>query len=77
MLLEALGREPALVLGDNQPYQVTPTTDYGIPVYAEGAGRPGVLIEVRQDLLTTSSDAERWGDRLAATYLAVEAVLFG
>jgi predicted N-formylglutamate amidohydrolase len=77
LLLEALGREPDLVLGDNQPYQVTPTTDYGVPVYAERAGRPGVLIEVRQDLLATPADAERWGDRLASAYLAVEATLFG
>jgi predicted N-formylglutamate amidohydrolase len=47
---------PGLVVGDNEPYRVTPGSDYGIPVYAERAGRPGVLVELRQDVAT---DPER------------------
>jgi predicted N-formylglutamate amidohydrolase len=50
---------PGLVVGDNEPYRVTPGSDYGIPVYAERAGRPGVLVELRQDL-ATDPDRSLW-----------------
>lgn len=35
-LLQALREEPDLVVGDNQPYAVSDTSDYAIPVYGEG-----------------------------------------
>jgi predicted N-formylglutamate amidohydrolase len=76
LLLEELSRDPSLVVGDNQPYQVTEPTDYGIPMYAEGAGRPGVLIEVRQDLIETEASAAPWADRLADAFTAIEPRLF-
>jgi predicted N-formylglutamate amidohydrolase len=72
LFIEALGREPGVEVGDNQPYQVTDATDYGIPVYAERAGRPGVLIEVRQDHIAAPEGAERWGDRLADAFAFIE-----
>jgi predicted N-formylglutamate amidohydrolase len=72
LLIEALGREAGIVVGDNQPYQVSSGTDYGVPVYAERAGRPGTLIEVRQDHIATPEGAERWGDRLADAYAFLE-----
>ncbi len=65
LLLKLLRAEGDLVVGDNEPYAVSDETDYGIPVYAERAGRPGVLIEVRQDLIGTEAGAELWADRLA------------
>jgi predicted N-formylglutamate amidohydrolase len=72
LFIEALRREPGLEVGDNQPYQVTATTDYGVPVHAEQAGRPGVLIEVRQDHIATAEGAARWGDRLAEAFAFFE-----
>lgn len=72
LFLDAFARHPELIVGDNQPYQVTPETDYGIPVYAERAGRPGVLIEVRQDLIGTEAGAELWADRLAEAFATIE-----
>jgi predicted N-formylglutamate amidohydrolase len=76
LLLDALTRDGALVLGDNEPYRVTDAGDYGIPVYAERAGRPGVLIEVRQDQLADDAAAAGWGRRLAEAYRQVEPALF-
>lgn len=76
LFMEALRREPGLVVGDNQPYQVTLSTDYGIPIHAERAGRPGVLIEVRQDHIATEDMAEFWGDRLADAFLSIEGRLW-
>ena len=72
LLLDALMREPGIVVGDNQPYQVTRGSDYGIPVYAEQASRPGALIEVRQDHISLREEAEQWGNRLAAAILSIE-----
>ncbi|MFO0555519.1 MAG: N-formylglutamate amidohydrolase [Polyangiaceae bacterium] len=44
-----------LVVGMNEPYFISPGTDYGVPTYAERAGRLGLLLELRQDLLTGPS----------------------
>lgn len=74
--IEALRLEVGIEVGDNEPYQVSDASDYGIPVYAERAARPGVLIEVRQDHAGTPEGARRWGDRLADAFLAIEARLW-
>jgi predicted N-formylglutamate amidohydrolase len=67
-MLETLRNDRAVVVGDNEPYRVTDEGDYGIPTYAERAGRPGVLVEVRQDLLATQDDARAWGRRIAEAF---------
>lgn len=78
LLLEDLSREePALVLGDNQPYQVTGTSDYTIPVHGEARGLPCVLLEVRNDQLRERDSVERWADRLARAWRSAERALFG
>lgn len=64
-LLASLAADDALVIGDNQPYRVTDATDYGIPTYAERAGRLGVLLEIRQDLIDSPSGVERYAAILA------------
>ncbi len=71
-LLAALGRHQGLVLGDNEPYQVTDTGDYGVPTYGERRGRPAVLVELRQDLVREQSEAWRFAELLASAYREVE-----
>ncbi len=66
----ALAREPALVVGDNEPYRVTDGSDYGVPTYAERHGRLGALIEIRQDLIADASGIEAWAARLEAVLRA-------
>lgn len=63
-----LARDPALVVGDNQPYQVTDGTDYSVPTYGERAGRPAVLVELRQDLVRGREGALAWAERLAEAF---------
>jgi predicted N-formylglutamate amidohydrolase len=58
-LFQVLGGDPALEVGDNEPYRVTDASDYGIPHYAERPGRLGVLIELRQDEVGTASGVEK------------------
>jgi predicted N-formylglutamate amidohydrolase len=49
-LLERLGREEGLEVGDNEPYAMD-GTDYTAPFHRRGRGMDAVELEVRQDLL--------------------------
>ena len=49
--LRLLRGEGDLIVGDNEPYAITDTTDYGVPVHGECRGLPHVEIEIRQDLI--------------------------
>jgi predicted N-formylglutamate amidohydrolase len=60
-LLEALRREPGLVVGDNEPYAMD-GTDYTAPVHSRRAGIDAVELEVRQDLLQDPVSAQRIAD---------------
>jgi predicted N-formylglutamate amidohydrolase len=64
-LLALLGREPGLVVGDNQPYAATALTDYGIIEHAEARGHAPLELEVRQDLLADAAGQEQWADRFS------------
>lgn len=65
LLLPLLRREAALVVGDNQPYDVSDATDYTIPVHGERRGLPHVAIEIRQDLIADEKGQRDWSTRLA------------
>jgi predicted N-formylglutamate amidohydrolase len=71
-LVSQLSVDPALVVGANEPYEVTDDTDYTVPVHGDRRGLPAVLLEVRQDLLATEEGQRDWATRLAA---ALEACL--
>ncbi len=51
-------------MAENQPYFVSPATDYTIPHHAEGR-MPYVEIEVRQDLIDKETGQREWAKRLA------------
>ena len=65
ILLDLLGREPGLVVGDNQPYFMTDEKDYSVPVHGERRGIPHVELELRQDLVAEQPGQAEWADRLA------------
>jgi predicted N-formylglutamate amidohydrolase len=64
LVLEGLRRDPALVVGDNEPYAASDATDYTIVVHGEQRGIPHVELEVRQDLLACDADVAGWAERL-------------
>jgi predicted N-formylglutamate amidohydrolase len=64
-LLELLRRDPALVVGDNEPYAVSDLSDYGVVEYGERPGNPHVELEIRQDLLSDAGAQAAWAERLA------------
>jgi predicted N-formylglutamate amidohydrolase len=64
LVLDALRRDPTLVVAENQPYYVSDATDYSIPVHGERRGLLHVEIEVRQDLLLHPRGQRQWADRI-------------
>lgn len=64
-LINALRRDPALSVGDNEPYDGRHGRGYGMMVHGEELGLPFALIEMRQDMIDTHHGAETWANRLA------------
>ena len=76
-LLELLRAEGDLVVGENAPYAVSDTSDYGVPVHGEKRGLPHVEIEIRQDLIADASGQAAWASRFARLLPAADAALRG
>lgn len=69
-LIRLLREDPALCVGDNEPYsgrQVGFTTDN----HAAAAGLPHVVLEVRQDLIEHPDGRAWWAERLGQALKAV------
>lgn len=65
-LRQELRREPGLLVGENQPYALSDSTDYTVVEHGERRRIPHVELEIRQDLLATESGQQEWADRLAS-----------
>lgn len=53
-------------VGDNEPYRIEPGEhDYTVPVHGDARGLDAALLEVRQDLIASTAEAEAWGARIA------------
>ena len=75
LLLSALRAEADLVVGDNEPYAVSDTTDYTIPVHGEARGLINTGIEIRQDLIADETGQQQWAERLARILRGIETTL--
>jgi predicted N-formylglutamate amidohydrolase len=75
IMLELLRAEGDLVVGDNAPYAVSDTSDYGVPVHAERRGLPHVEIEIRQDLIADEAGQISWAARFTRLLRAADARL--
>ncbi|MGI9416059.1 MAG: N-formylglutamate amidohydrolase [Hyphomicrobiales bacterium] len=62
-LLKALGREPELVVGDNEPYSGELEGDT-MNRHGTGGGLAHALLEIRQDLIADDAGVTEWADRL-------------
>ena len=70
-LIEHLGRNPELCIGDNEPYSGRHPDDYTIDFHAESTGLASVGIEVRQDLVSTPEEAAKWARILGDSFIEV------
>lgn len=57
-------REPALVIGMNEPYSIDDETDWFVPRHGERTGVAHSLIEIRNDLIDSTAGQAQWADRL-------------
>jgi predicted N-formylglutamate amidohydrolase len=64
LLLDALGRERDLVIGENVPYSGKLKGDT-LYRHATGRGLAHALIEIRQDLIADADGQGEWAERLA------------
>lgn len=74
-LLHALRDEGDLVVGDNQPYSVSSSSDYAVPVHGEGRGLVHVELEIRQDLIADAAGQHAWAERLARIFMTLQTQL--
>lgn len=63
-LMDILAADPAVVVGDNEPYSGRGHYGYSVETHAEARGLPHVLLETRQDLVDTHHGAAAWAERL-------------
>lgn len=70
-LLDALRADPALAVGDNEPYSAREPAGYTVRHHAVTRGLPHVAIELRQDLIATAEGAAAWAERLAAALRSI------
>jgi predicted N-formylglutamate amidohydrolase len=77
LVLEALRRESALHIAENEPYFVSDETDYTIPRHAEARGLPYVEIEIRQDLVREKPGQIEWAQRITSALQEAQRVFFG
>jgi predicted N-formylglutamate amidohydrolase len=68
---DRLRRDPALLVGDNQPYRVSADSDYSIPVHGEARGILHTAFEIRQDGVTEAAGQRAWAERIAATFAEI------
>jgi predicted N-formylglutamate amidohydrolase len=71
LLIQELGRDPSLCVGDNKPYSGLDPHGYTIENHALPQGRPNVLLEIRQDLIDTGHGARRWAELIGDALLKV------
>ena len=63
-MLTAFAQDPALTVGDNEPYSMD-IIDFTIPFHAYPSQLPYAEIEIRQDLLGDEAGVAGWSERVA------------
>lgn len=71
-LYTALVQQGDIIVGFNEPYPIEDAFDYSIPTHGEARGLACAMIEIRQDGLTTQTGIERWAERIAHAYRAID-----
>jgi predicted N-formylglutamate amidohydrolase len=64
-MLAELRAEPGLVVGANEPYVLSASSDHAVPTHAQANGVPYLELEIRQDLIAEPAGQAEWAARLA------------
>ena len=73
-LIAAFAEDPALTVGDNEPYSMD-SIDYTIPRHAYPGRLPYAEIEIRQDLLADEAGVADWAGRVERGLLGARAAI--
>ena len=65
LLNKELSKDKAIKIGINEPYKCNLKGDFSIPYFAESNGLPCILLEIRQDLINTSTGVIKWSKKLS------------
>lgn len=57
-------RAPGLSVDANVPYRTDRVEDYAIPIHGDDRGIPAILIEIRNDLLASTTGINDWADKI-------------
>lgn len=74
-MLASLRKGADLVVGDNEPYSPKDNVDYTIRRHGRERGLPHVMIEIRNDLLTSTRDFDAWAKGLGDTLAEAARIL--
>lgn len=74
-LFTALLANQDVLVGYNQPYAIEQEFDYTIPEHGERQGIPSAMVEVRQDGINDTAEADQWARRLAQAWEEIETSL--
>ncbi|MBK1646431.1 N-formylglutamate amidohydrolase [Thiocapsa imhoffii] len=72
LMCNALADRGVGPVGNNEPYPITETIDYTIPVHTRKHKIPALMIEIRNDGLCTPLASTVWANHIAAAYLSLE-----
>ncbi len=64
-VIRELGRDPGLLVGENEPYNGTNPPGYALHIHAADNDLPIAVFEIRQDLIETAAGTKRWAHILA------------
>lgn len=70
--LRAALAAPDLKVCANEPYAISDSSDYTVPVHGEARGLEAVLVEIRQDLIADKAGVATWAQRMIKALNAVQ-----
>lgn len=73
--MDALEARGDIAVGDNEPYSARENFGYSIEEHGARAGRPHMIVEIRQDLIEDEAGCARWSDVVAGALDAALASL--
>lgn len=74
-IIQILKRDNRFEVGENQPYIMSETTDYTVPVHGEARGLACVEFEIRNDLIRSPEHQAHWAELLCRTMTEAAATL--
>ncbi len=70
--LDALQAQIGDPVGDNEPYSIELDIDYSLPVHGQKHGIPVIMLEIKQNEISSLADAKKWAETIATAWCITE-----